>query len=165
MFLHILHSLFDNVCPGILLWRKMTASVSFSGTSKQPRRSVAPDGLWICSSLLHHRSPGGMSRPVWDDCVLVHKKMTSRQASVLYADVCVCHRREWEIRLQETLGPYYVMLYAASHGVLYLTVFVRRDLIWFCSGLSQTAPDIFRRKLISPLPSTNLRMLSLIEML
>ncbi|XP_029533546.1 phosphatidylinositol polyphosphate 5-phosphatase type IV-like isoform X1 [Oncorhynchus nerka] len=41
--------------------------------------------------------------------------------------------REWEIRLQETLGPYYVMLYAASHGVLYLTVFVRRDLIWFCS--------------------------------
>ncbi|XP_040897702.1 phosphatidylinositol polyphosphate 5-phosphatase type IV isoform X2 [Toxotes jaculatrix] len=42
-------------------------------------------------------------------------------------------RREWENRLQETLGPYYVMLYAASHGVLYLTVFVRRDLIWFCS--------------------------------
>ncbi|CAB1321724.1 unnamed protein product [Coregonus sp. 'balchen'] len=41
--------------------------------------------------------------------------------------------REWEIRLQETLGPYYVMLYTASHGVLYLTVFVRRDLIWFCS--------------------------------
>ncbi|XP_029019297.1 phosphatidylinositol polyphosphate 5-phosphatase type IV isoform X2 [Betta splendens] len=42
-------------------------------------------------------------------------------------------RREWEIRLQETLGPYYVMLYAASHGVLYLSVFARRDLIWFCS--------------------------------
>ncbi|KAK2837955.1 hypothetical protein Q5P01_015167 [Channa striata] len=42
-------------------------------------------------------------------------------------------RREWEIRLQETLGPYYVMLYSAPHGVLYLTVFVRRDLIWFCS--------------------------------
>ncbi|KAL2079643.1 hypothetical protein ACEWY4_025387 [Coilia grayii] len=42
-------------------------------------------------------------------------------------------RREWEIRLQETLGPYYVMLYAAAHGVLYLTVFARRDLIWFCS--------------------------------
>ncbi|XP_028270450.1 phosphatidylinositol polyphosphate 5-phosphatase type IV [Parambassis ranga] len=42
-------------------------------------------------------------------------------------------RREWETRLQETLGPYYVMLYAASHGVLFLSVFVRRDLIWFCS--------------------------------
>uniref|UniRef100_A0A3Q3QCM0 Phosphatidylinositol polyphosphate 5-phosphatase type IV n=1 Tax=Monopterus albus TaxID=43700 RepID=A0A3Q3QCM0_MONAL len=42
-------------------------------------------------------------------------------------------RREWETRLQETLGPYYLVLYAASHGVLYLTVFVRRDLIWYCS--------------------------------
>ncbi|XP_063000791.1 phosphatidylinositol polyphosphate 5-phosphatase type IV [Elgaria multicarinata webbii] len=42
-------------------------------------------------------------------------------------------RREWEIRLQETLGPHYVMLYAATHGVLYMSVFLRRDLIWFCS--------------------------------
>lgn len=42
-------------------------------------------------------------------------------------------RREWEIRLQETLGPHYVMLYAAAHGVLYMSVFLRRDLIWFCS--------------------------------
>ncbi|MED6284118.1 inositol polyphosphate 5-phosphatase [Characodon lateralis] len=42
-------------------------------------------------------------------------------------------RREWETCLQETLGPHYVMLYAAAHGVLYLTVFIRRDLMWFCS--------------------------------
>ncbi|XP_042335547.1 phosphatidylinositol polyphosphate 5-phosphatase type IV [Sceloporus undulatus] len=42
-------------------------------------------------------------------------------------------RREWEIRLQETLGPHYVMFYTAAHGVLYMTVFLRRDLIWFCS--------------------------------
>ncbi|KAM6422619.1 phosphatidylinositol polyphosphate 5-phosphatase type IV-like isoform 2-T2 [Liasis olivaceus] len=42
-------------------------------------------------------------------------------------------RREWEIRLQETLGPQYVMFYAAAHGVLYMSVFLRRDLIWFCS--------------------------------
>ncbi|XP_015269681.1 PREDICTED: 72 kDa inositol polyphosphate 5-phosphatase isoform X2 [Gekko japonicus] len=42
-------------------------------------------------------------------------------------------RREWEIRLQETLGPHYVMLHAAAHGVLYMSVFLRRDLIWFCS--------------------------------
>uniref|UniRef100_A0A8C8E5V4 Phosphatidylinositol polyphosphate 5-phosphatase type IV n=1 Tax=Otus sunia TaxID=257818 RepID=A0A8C8E5V4_9STRI len=42
-------------------------------------------------------------------------------------------RREWEIRLQETLGPHYVMLYSAAHGVLYMSVFIRRDLIWFCS--------------------------------
>ncbi|XP_039619796.1 phosphatidylinositol polyphosphate 5-phosphatase type IV isoform X1 [Polypterus senegalus] len=42
-------------------------------------------------------------------------------------------RGEWEVRLQETLGPYYVMLYTAAHGVLYLTLFIRRDLMWFCS--------------------------------
>ncbi|XP_072243565.1 phosphatidylinositol polyphosphate 5-phosphatase type IV [Leuresthes tenuis] len=42
-------------------------------------------------------------------------------------------RREWETCLQETLGPHYVMLYTASHGVLYITVFTRRDLMWFCS--------------------------------
>ncbi|OCT67032.1 phosphatidylinositol polyphosphate 5-phosphatase type IV isoform X1 [Xenopus laevis] len=42
-------------------------------------------------------------------------------------------RREWEIRLQETLGPHYVLLHSSGHGVLYLSVFIRRDLIWFCS--------------------------------
>lgn len=64
----------------------------------------------------------------------------------LFPDYCLlCHlcdpavvlscRREWEIRLQETLGPHYVMLYSAAHGVLYMSVFIRRDLIWFCSGV------------------------------
>ncbi|XP_006863876.1 PREDICTED: 72 kDa inositol polyphosphate 5-phosphatase [Chrysochloris asiatica] len=42
-------------------------------------------------------------------------------------------RREWETRLQETLGPHYVLLHSAAHGVLYLSIFLRRDLIWFCS--------------------------------
>lgn len=43
-------------------------------------------------------------------------------------------RREWETRLQETLGPHYVMLHSAAHGALYVSVLLRRDLIWFCSG-------------------------------
>lgn len=43
-------------------------------------------------------------------------------------------RREWETRLQETLGPRYVLLSSAAHGVLYVSLFIRRDLIWFCSG-------------------------------
>jgi hypothetical protein len=45
-------------------------------------------------------------------------------------------RREWETRLQETLGPRYVLLSSAAHGVLYMSLFIRRDLIWFCSGRS-----------------------------
>lgn len=42
------------------------------------------------------------------------------------------HRREWETRLQETLGPHYVMLHSAAHGALYMSVLLRRDLIWCC---------------------------------
>ncbi|XP_054440774.1 phosphatidylinositol polyphosphate 5-phosphatase type IV isoform X2 [Pteronotus mesoamericanus] len=42
-------------------------------------------------------------------------------------------RREWEARLQETLGPHYVMLSSAAHGALHVSVLIRRDLIWFCS--------------------------------
>ncbi|XP_048204898.1 phosphatidylinositol polyphosphate 5-phosphatase type IV [Perognathus longimembris pacificus] len=42
-------------------------------------------------------------------------------------------RREWETRLQETLGPRFVLLSSAAHGVLYMSLFIRRDLIWFCS--------------------------------
>ena len=51
-------------------------------------------------------------------------------------------RREWETRLQETLGPHYVMLYSAAHGALYMSVLIRRDLIWFCSGRRPRGPDV-----------------------
>ncbi|XP_024618194.1 72 kDa inositol polyphosphate 5-phosphatase [Neophocaena asiaeorientalis asiaeorientalis] len=47
-------------------------------------------------------------------------------------------RREWETRLQETLGPHYVMLYSAAHGALYMSVLIRRDLIWFCSEVESS---------------------------
>ncbi|OCT65294.1 hypothetical protein XELAEV_18041533mg [Xenopus laevis] len=36
-------------------------------------------------------------------------------------------------RKKETLGPHYVLLHSSGHGVLYLSVFISRDLIWFCS--------------------------------
>lgn len=45
-----------------------------------------------------------------------------------------CCRREWETRLQETLGPHYVMLSSVAHGALHMSVLIRRDLVWFCSG-------------------------------
>lgn len=41
--------------------------------------------------------------------------------------------RDWEIELQTTLGPNHVLLHSCSLGVLHLALFVRRDLIWFCS--------------------------------
>ncbi|XP_074106667.1 inositol-3-phosphate synthase isoform X2 [Cotesia typhae] len=42
-------------------------------------------------------------------------------------------RSEWEAALQETLGPSHVLLTSASLGTLHLVLFLRRDLIWFCS--------------------------------
>ncbi|XP_008554493.1 inositol polyphosphate 5-phosphatase E isoform X1 [Microplitis demolitor] len=42
-------------------------------------------------------------------------------------------RSEWEAALQETLGPSHVLLTSASLGTLHLALFIRRDLIWFCS--------------------------------
>lgn len=52
-------------------------------------------------------------------------------------NVCICSRA-WQRRLQETLGPRYVVLHAAAHGVLYLTIFIRRDHAEFCSSESFT---------------------------
>lgn len=41
--------------------------------------------------------------------------------------------RDWEVQLQANLGSSHVMLHSASLGVLHLCLFIRRDLIWFCS--------------------------------
>ncbi|XP_012576630.1 PREDICTED: 72 kDa inositol polyphosphate 5-phosphatase [Condylura cristata] len=51
---------------------------------------------------------------------------------------CGPRRREWETRLQEALGPHYVMLHSAAHGALHLSVLIRRDLIWFCSEVESS---------------------------
>ena len=40
---------------------------------------------------------------------------------------------EWEIRLQDTLGPSHVLFHSFSLGTLHISIFLRRDLIWYCS--------------------------------
>ena len=42
-------------------------------------------------------------------------------------------KTEWEVRLQDTLGPSHVLFHSASLGTLHLSIFIRRDLIWYCS--------------------------------
>lgn len=49
------------------------------------------------------------------------------------------------MRLQETLGPHYVMLHSAAHGALHVSVLIRRDLIWFCSGRRPPPPVLSLR--------------------
>ncbi|XP_071154192.1 phosphatidylinositol polyphosphate 5-phosphatase type IV-like isoform X1 [Mytilus edulis] len=43
------------------------------------------------------------------------------------------HKKEWEIQIQATLGMSHVLFHSATHGALHLAIFIRRDLIWFCS--------------------------------
>ena len=43
-------------------------------------------------------------------------------------------REEWETSLQETLGPGHVLFDSVELGTLHLAIFLRRDLIWVCSG-------------------------------
>lgn len=42
-------------------------------------------------------------------------------------------RHEWEVRLQDTLGPTHVLFHSYSLGTLHQAIFLRRDLIWYCS--------------------------------
>ena len=53
----------------------------------------------------------------------------------------VC-RREWEISLQESLGPQHVLYHSAGYGALYVNVFINRDLMWYCSGMSTMSGTI-----------------------
>ncbi|XP_012553709.1 uncharacterized protein LOC100208426 isoform X1 [Hydra vulgaris] len=46
-------------------------------------------------------------------------------------------RREWQVRLQETFGPSHVLMQASNFGVLQMSIFVRRELVWFCSAVDQ----------------------------
>ncbi|KAK3746519.1 hypothetical protein QZH41_016740 [Actinostola sp. cb2023] len=48
-------------------------------------------------------------------------------------------RKEWEIKLQETLGPSHVLMYSCSFGVLHMAVFIRRELVWFISAVHQNS--------------------------
>ncbi|XP_022643533.1 72 kDa inositol polyphosphate 5-phosphatase-like [Varroa destructor] len=46
----------------------------------------------------------------------------------------VADKREWEVRLQQALLPSHVLFHACHLGVLHLSVFVQRDLIWYCGA-------------------------------
>ncbi|XP_022830712.1 72 kDa inositol polyphosphate 5-phosphatase isoform X1 [Spodoptera litura] len=60
-------------------------------------------------------------------------------------------RTEWEITIQEVLGPSHLLLHSYYLGTIHLMIFIRRDLIWFCSlpedaSLSVRPGTAFRTK-------------------
>ena len=40
---------------------------------------------------------------------------------------------EWEVDIQETIGPTHVLFHSETLGTLFLSIFIRRELIWYCS--------------------------------
>ena len=52
---------------------------------------------------------------------------------VIGTQECFPERNEWEVRLQDTLGPSHVLFHSAGLGTLHQAVYLRRDLIWYCS--------------------------------
>ena len=52
---------------------------------------------------------------------------------VIGTQECMGETKEWEARLQETLGASHVLFHSHSLGTLHLAIFIKRDLIWFCS--------------------------------
>jgi hypothetical protein len=52
---------------------------------------------------------------------------------VVCTQECFPERTEWEVRLQDTLGPSHVLFHSSALGTLHQAVFLRRDLIWYCS--------------------------------
>ncbi|WAR31929.1 INP5E-like protein [Mya arenaria] len=82
-----------------------------------PDRKV---GLWDCKE------------PI-DDFLLPEQSEYMQDIYAIGTQENAMSKKEWEILLQETIGPTHVLFHSASHGALHLAVFIRRDLIWFCT--------------------------------
>ncbi|CAF0909926.1 unnamed protein product [Adineta ricciae] len=56
-------------------------------------------------------------------------------------------RIDWEILLQEVIGPTHVLFHSIHFGTLSLCIFIRRDLIWFCT---EPEEDIIKFRAVGP---------------
>ncbi|UJR25818.1 hypothetical protein I4U23_007168 [Adineta vaga] len=56
-------------------------------------------------------------------------------------------RIDWEILLQEVIGPTHVLFHSIHFGTLSLCIFLRRDLIWFCT---EPEEDIIKFRAVGP---------------
>lgn len=70
-----------------------------------------------------------------DDFLLPASQEMVSEVYVIGTQETTGQRKEWEVLLQQTLGPSHLLIHSASLGELCLLLFLRRDLIWFCSGI------------------------------
>jgi hypothetical protein len=69
-----------------------------------------------------------------DDFLLPATVEMLQDIYVVGVQECYMDRHDWDVKLQETLGSSHVLAYSCRQGCLQLSVFIRRDLIWFCCG-------------------------------
>nr|CAB3256240.1 72 kDa inositol polyphosphate 5-phosphatase [Phallusia mammillata] len=81
-----------------------------------------------------------------DDFLLPRAERFVRDVYVIGVQEATTDIKGWEIKLQETLGPNHVLIHSMSHGVLHMAIFIRRDLIWFCTDFQE---DKITTRLIS----------------
>ncbi|KAL0279308.1 UNVERIFIED_CONTAM: hypothetical protein PYX00_000898 [Menopon gallinae] len=51
-------------------------------------------------------------------------------------------RFEWEVKIQETIGPSHVLFHSTALGTIHLAIFIRRDLLWFCSIAEESSLSV-----------------------
>ena len=68
-----------------------------------------------------------------EDLVLPDTIQTMPDVYILGTQEFDLNPKEWEICLQEHIGPTHVKISSFYHGSIGIVVFVKRELIWFCS--------------------------------
>ncbi|KAK6642969.1 hypothetical protein RUM43_004471 [Polyplax serrata] len=51
-------------------------------------------------------------------------------------------RFDWEVKIQETIGPSHVLFHSAALGTIHLAIFLRRDLLWYCSVAEESSLSV-----------------------
>ena len=133
--------------------RRPSASVDWSSDGAAELRRCLPDqqlrvfvGTWnmqelsvswwscsTCISLTLFIPPPQDLPDSVDPFLLPTSHEVASELYVVGTQESTSQRRDWEVLLQQTLGPSHVLVHSASLGVLYLLIFLRRDLLWFCS--------------------------------
>ncbi|CAF3428368.1 unnamed protein product [Rotaria socialis] len=57
------------------------------------------------------------------------------------------NKTDWEVLLQEVIGPVHVLFHSLQFGTLSLCIFLRRDLIWYCT---EPEEDIIKFRAVGP---------------
>ena len=69
-----------------------------------------------------------------DDLLLPENIQTMPDLYIIGVQEMDLNTNQWEIKLQEQIGPSHVKLGSHFHGSIGVTIFIRRELIWYCSS-------------------------------